>query len=269
VSPGTGRNMSRFRRDKQKHERRGASGRPLHLPARSRVPRVVYFAAEGARTEYDYMRFLRKVYGSRPGREFRMEACHPGHLNGLRPTEVVDLVVRTAPPGEEKWALFDRDAGDSRDRNIRDAMRAAARHGVQVAFSHPSFELWLMLHFQHCTGAEGGLNKVLIDRLRRHKDAAAFKDYDAGSGKGLTEQQQEALREREPTAVRNARKPVDGCEYGSCSAAGADTGPVKAADEPTGVWTRRTGHAAECDPLLRDPSSDVWRLLVSLGITEV
>ncbi|MEU5098768.1 hypothetical protein [Streptomyces sp. NPDC020996] len=56
--------------------------------------------------------------------------------NGLRPTEVVNLVIQVASdPADEKWALFDRDAQDNRDQDIPDAMRKAAEQGVQVALS--------------------------------------------------------------------------------------------------------------------------------------
>lgn len=33
-------------------------------------------------------------------------------------------------------------------------------------------------------------------------------------------------------------------------------------------WNRRSGHAETRNPLRRDPSADVWRLLVQLGVME-
>lgn len=40
--------------------------------------RVVYFAAEGGVTEYDYADHLQETYGRREGQEFRLHQCHPG-----------------------------------------------------------------------------------------------------------------------------------------------------------------------------------------------
>lgn len=225
-----------------------------------RSGRVVYIAAEGARTERDYVSLLNREYGGRPGKApFRLHFCRPPHSNGLRPTEVVHEVLRNGTPGDEMWALFDRDAADSRDSDIRTAMRDAARHGVQVALSHPSFELWLLLHFQQFTSQENGRDTAVIDRLRRHRDAKGFDDYDKASGergKGLSGQRAESLLGREFTAVRNARKLIDRCPHGGCAAT----------QSPAGVTSHHGGHAPTCDPLRRDPSTDVWRLLASLDI---
>ncbi|WP_344049833.1 hypothetical protein [Streptomyces thermoalcalitolerans] len=71
-------------------------------------------------------------------------------------------------------------------------------------------------------------------------------------GKGLGEQRCQSLLGREKTAVRHARKLVSLCPH----------------TESYEQWTRRSGHAENCDPLKRDPSSDVWRLLVHLGIVK-
>ncbi|TFE58483.1 RloB domain-containing protein [Streptomyces sp. ICN441] len=235
-----------------------------------RSRRVIYVAAEGAKTERDYIALLNDTYGERDGSRFRLHFCHPGHDNGLRPEQVVDQVLAVAGPGDEKWAFFDRDAGDAREGEIPRAMHRAHRNGVQVALSHPSFELWLLLHFQQFTSQENGFSREVLKRLRGHKDAKGYEGYDQQSGdrgKGLGGQRGRALLDRERTAVRNARKLVSLCPYGECSARHADLTPIPAPrTEPYEDWTRRTGHAPGCDPLKRDPSSDVWRLLASVGI---
>ncbi|MFI7875345.1 RloB family protein [Streptomyces salinarius] len=235
--------------------------------------RIVYVAGEGQKTERDYVTLLNHAYGER-GKFFLNFA---ETRKGLRPTEVVDLVRASASdPGDEKWALFDRDTLDNRDQDIPEAMRDAARYGVQVALSHPSFELWLLLHFQQFTGQEGGISDTVVQRLRAHREAKGFENYDTGSGdqgKGITEEQARTLtdpdKRRERTAVRNARKLVGMCAHGGCSGRDADHSVIPGPGTETyEQWTRRSGHAANCDPLKRDPSSDVWRLLVQLGIVE-
>ncbi|MFD2619876.1 RloB family protein [Streptomyces chumphonensis] len=230
---------------------------------------MIYVATEGEKTERDYIALLNTHYGEREGQKFRLKHCNAGR--GLRPTETVAHVIATAAgPDDEKWALFDRDSEDQRDDDIPEAMRNAAEAGVQVVLSHPSFELWLLLHFQPFTSQEGGRSGTVLDRLRTHRDAKGFQDYDQQSGdrgKGLGGQRGESLVGRERAAVRNARKLVSLCPYGDCSPKNADFTPIPGLrPETSQVWRLRSGHAASCDPLKRDPSSDVWRLLATLGI---
>ncbi|WP_307847280.1 RloB family protein [Streptomyces sp. F63] len=262
------------KRNRRRRDRSGASHALRRPPASygDKSNRVVYVACEGSRTEPDYISLLNKTYGR--DKSFRLKYCHPGHGNGLDPVETVQQTLKEAGPEDEKWALFDRDADDNRDRKIPDAMRLAADRGVQVALSHPSFELWLLLHFQHWTSQEHGHDEKVKDRLRRHRDAKGFKDYDKASGdrgKGLNDERGNALLGRETTAVRNARKLVKACPSGRCSADRiGKIQPIPAkGGEKYAEWTERTGHAAGCDPLKRDPSTDVWRLLASLGLGTV
>ncbi|SFJ76444.1 RloB-like protein [Streptomyces pini] len=230
--------------------------------------RVVYVATEGSKTEPAYLDLLNKTFGDGdekvgiPG--FFLYYCHPGHSNGLRPSQVVHQVISKAGgPGTEMWALFDRDAADNRDADIYEAFRVARAKGVQTALSHPSFELWLLLHFKPWHSQEGGIDDKVKEQLRRHPDAKGFQDYDKASGergKGLDGPRGQSLmkQERLATAVRNARKLVDSCTHGDCSA--------KRVDQVSREYPRQSGHADSCDPLKRDPSTDVWRLLTALGI---
>ncbi|MER6630163.1 RloB family protein [Streptomyces sp. NPDC000987] len=258
------RNQPRGRR------RRRDADQPLRRPPQSygdESRRVVYIAAEGDKTERDYVALLNRAYGERE--KFCLK--FHGAKNGLRPTEVVNLLIQVASdPADEKWALFDRDARDNRDQDIPEAMRKAAEQGVQVSLSHPSFELWLLLHFQQFTSQEGGVSDTVLRRLREHRDAKGFEEYDKASGdrgKGLDDRRGQSLLDREKDAVRNARKLVSLCSHGTCSARNLVHAPIPGPrTESYEVWTRRTGHAGNCDPLKRDPSSDVWRLLVHLGV---
>ncbi|GAA1922912.1 RloB family protein [Streptantibioticus ferralitis] len=231
--------------------------------------RVVYIAAEGEKTEPDYVNLLNDTYGQRPGRKFFLHFCHAGE--GLRPSEVVSHVIAAAPsPKDEKWALFDRDTADNRDDDIRAAMRKAAREGVQVALSHPSFELWLLLHFQPFTSQEDGLSDMIKDRLRKHPGAKGFAEYDKKSGdrgKGLVGQRGQSLLGKEKAAVDHARNLVANCPYGGCSTKELSFDKIPGPrTESYEEWNRRSGHVDGCDPLKRDPSTDVWRLLYMLEI---
>ncbi|MFF0114407.1 RloB family protein [Streptomyces prasinus] len=247
--------------------------------------RVIYVATEGSKTEPAYLDLLNKTFGEGDAERgipaFSLEYCHPSHPNGLRPSKVVEQVLAKAGPGEEMWALFDRDAADSRDADIRDAFKLARENGVQVALSDPSFELWLLLHFQPWSSREGGRDARVKDQLRRHPDAQGFGNYDKASGKrgkGLdgTRGQSLMAASRPAAAVRHARKLVDSCPHphGGCSAKQADRAREleqadrgqKAAALSAAEYAQMSGHADACDPLKRDPSSDIWRLLAALGV---
>ncbi|WP_409469536.1 RloB family protein [Streptomyces sp. HC307] len=269
MSGNRGQGERRKRRDRPGG---GSVRRPLSA-YRDPSQRLVYVATEGAKTERDYIILLNHAYGEE--KKFHLHFCKHHDNNGLRPVEVVERVLADADRHEEKWALFDRDSGDKTPEEIREAMHLAAKHGVHVALSHPSFELWLLLHFKQHTSPENGMSTTVLGRLRSHPEADGFADYDTQSGdrgKGLGGPRGRSLLGRERTAVRNARKLVALCPHpsGGCSAKGLTVeripGPRSETKETYEEWNRRTGHAATCDPVRRDPSADVWRLLVSLGI---
>lgn len=236
------------------------SGRP------ERRQRVVYIACEGDATEPQYLDYLNKEFGEGDGtREpFRI---HPVHeKTGLLPLRTVTEVRQHAGEEDEAWVLFDRD--EHQDQNIRSALSEAALTGIEVGFSHPSFDLWLLLHFQAFSGTQSGSSKNIVAKLRG-AGATAFKDYDKRNNKRIDGARRAALRGREKTAVQNARALVSACEHGTCKASTAKTYPVdrsKFSSASPGKWSARSGHAPTCDILKRDPSTDVWRLLMSLGI---
>lgn len=249
-------------------------------PGRDRGERVVYVACEGEQTEPDYLGYLNETFGA--GADGRK----PFHIyplvekNGLLPTQTVAKAKKHAGI-DEAWVLFDRDGSD-RDADISQALRAAAEARIEVGFSHPSFDLWLLLHFQGISGAQRGSSALVVEKLRNVKETSEFRDYDKRNNKSIDGGRRDALNGKEATAVRHARALVGHCEYGECKASAAEHAPVPRRDgsmfpeelaetESDAEWTPeqwsvRSGHAAHCPILRRDPSTDVWRLLVSLGI---
>jgi hypothetical protein len=187
----------------------------------------------------------------------------------MLPTETVAAVRRYADT-DEAWVLFDRD-GPDRDADIRQALKDAAASKIEVGFSHPSFDLWLLLHFQSFSGAQSGSSKIVVEKLRSAGNAEAFKDYDNRNNKSVKGARRDALRGREKIAATNARALVDACAHSACNAKKAKSNPVdrSAPDEPSVAWLARSGHAPGCPVLRRDPSTDVWRLLATLGLVPV
>jgi len=116
---------------------------------------------------------------------------------------------------------------------------------VKVAFSHPSFDLWLLSHFDSFSGAQNGSDDIVHKKLRRQRHYETFSDDGDKSVKGA---RADALTGREKAATKRAKKLMNDC--------------------PTPACSEKAGHADHCDPLRRDPSTDVWRLQVALGIVD-
>jgi len=134
---------------------------------------------EGEVTERDYLAFVNAEFGDR-GRFF----IHPvTKRHGMRPLEVAQRAIdvrrelEEAPGANEDiaegrvqvWALFDRD----QHLCVPQAFAAAGRMAVHVVFSHPSFDLWLLLHFQNLSSAEDGSSDAVHKKLRAAHPAYA------------------------------------------------------------------------------------------------
>jgi hypothetical protein len=164
--------------------------------------------------------------------------------NGMPPSKVVARALERRSEiadGEDQvqlWALFDRD----QHPDVVQAMRVARTGGVRVAFSHPSFDLWLLLHFADLSGAQSGSSRIVHAKLRR---CPGFATFDVHNDKSVSGARAQALNGQLSVAVKRAKRLTDACPTGECSAA--------------------DGHAEHYDPLRRDPSTDVWQLLLELG----
>jgi hypothetical protein len=225
--------------------------RPLRNPAR-----IIHVVAEGQVTEPDYCTALNKYFKDK--HEFQINTSYSGS-KGLHPLEVAERAISAATksgregdgPPHEVWALFDRD----QHPDVREAFARLYKHNaaaaenkhkeVGIAFSHPSFDLWLLLHFQSLTTPQDGSSDQVHEKLRGYPAFEQFAARTSGS-KSISEARAAQLLPRTEAAVRNARTLIKLCPGSGCSP--------------------NAGHAADCDPLRRDPSTDVWRLIQSLGI---
>ncbi|MFD6996389.1 RloB family protein [Streptomyces mirabilis] len=61
------------------------------------------------------------------------------------------------------WCLFDRDMHE----DIPTAFARAKRAKLHVAYSHPCFEMWRLLHYQNYTSTFGGVCDSAADRLKQ------------------------------------------------------------------------------------------------------
>jgi len=138
--------------------------------------------------------------------------------------------------------MFDRDE----HHEIPEAFARAKREGIKVVFSNPSFDLWLLLHFTAFSGTQGGSSVVVHQKLRQRP---AFETFALAHGdKSLKGARIEVIRGKELVATRNARRLTKDFTTTECSEAG--------------------GHADHCQPLSRDHSTNVWKLLSDLKIID-
>ncbi len=238
----------------QARRARPQRGKSLTAKPRVRKPRrIIYVVAEGEVTEYQYCTALNNAFAQRLGFRINTPAPHVGR-NGLKPIEVAghaldvaaDVGTRRGSGGsiDAIWALFDRD----QHTRIPEAFDKLSGHErIHVGFSHPSFDLWLLLHFSAVSDPQGGSSELIRSRLGNYPSFAGFGSH----GKRITDARAAELMKpkRITDAVRNAKSLVKHCPAGSCSVP--------------------DGHAVRCDPLKRDPSTDVWRLIEYLGIPDV
>lgn len=106
---------------------------------------------------------------------------------------------------DEIWCVFDRD----NHPNIKQALAEARNAGVNVAFSNPCFELWLVWHLEDCTAH---VERNVIQRRSR--------ELGLTEGKHITREAIPKLENGFSAAKKRAqeldsRRERDGSEYGS------------------------------------------------------
>ncbi|MEU2431282.1 RloB family protein [Streptomyces sp. NPDC007861] len=145
--------------------------------------KVVHVFTEGRVTEPEYIKVVREQAGTN-GVEVRIaNQSAPGSQR--KPIKLVEAAARLLREEtraakrsglEEKywpavWCLFDRDQHDHIDAALKEAREA----GVEVAFSHPCFEVWRLLHHKPVTGTFGRNCDMAADRLPFAGSAANIK----------------------------------------------------------------------------------------------
>ncbi|MFI7285076.1 RloB family protein [Streptomyces anulatus] len=170
--------------------------------------RQVYIFTEGEVTEPEYIDIIvKKGTQATPGRgvdhHFENENAVGKHR---KPYAMVKDAVRTLRKVEreardaglapsdwnypEVWVIFDRDD----HLNIREARQLADKEGVRIAYSHPCFELWRLLHYVNYTSSFGGVCGDANSRLRSRPGFAATYGRQVRT---VTEQQSKHMREEQ------------------------------------------------------------------------
>lgn len=211
--------MARTRGGDGINRRKGAGG----TKGRAARPRQVYVFSEGEVTEPQYIDIIVKNgTPADPGRTVQHHIANPNTKSKLRkPLQLVQEAVRTLRKVEREakdaglkqdkdwnwpqvWVLFDRDDHPS----IHDALRLADKEGIRVAYSHPCFELWRLLHYTNYTSSFGGVCDDANSRLRSRPGFAAtygrnVRSMSLDQSKHVREEQ---VLSEDGSSYRNAKK---------------------------------------------------------------
>ncbi|GAA3503119.1 hypothetical protein GCM10019016_102290 [Streptomyces prasinosporus] len=195
--------MARARGGDSVSRRKGAA------KGRGSRARQVYIYTEGEVTEPEYIDIIvRNGAWAESGRTVQHHIANP-NVEGKhrKPLRMVQDAVRTLRKVEREakdaglrrdkdwnwpqvWVLFDRDD----HQGIPEALSLAEKEGVRVAYSHPCFELWRLLHYTNYTATFGGVCNDANSRLRSRPGFAAT--YGRGV-RTVTAQQSKHVREEQ------------------------------------------------------------------------
>lgn len=202
--------------DSVSRKKGGAKGRASRA-------RQVYVFTEGAVTEPEYIDIIvRKGVPAKPGENIEHHIENPNAAGRHRkPYFMVQDAVRTLRKVQREakaaglnpdkdwnypqvWVLFDRDDHLS----IPEARQLADKEGIRIAYSHPCFELWRLLHYTNYTSSFGGVCGDANSRLRSRPGFAATYGSHVRT---VSEQQSKHMREEQVLSddgqrYKNAKK---------------------------------------------------------------
>lgn len=141
--------------------RRDASFR--RQPPQRQSRKLILIVCEGEQTEYIYFdRWRRSEQLSNVTLELKGRAGQDASVVEA----AKQLRDRSKQPFDEVWAVFDRE-GVNETTRFQQALANARRWKVELAISNPSFEYWLLLHFESTDAPFTNAAEVL-QRLRTH-----------------------------------------------------------------------------------------------------
>ncbi len=172
-------------------DRRRGPPRPRRTP-QQQIRQILIFV-EGERTEDGYFKFWWR-------RSRDKVIVHIDERNGTPITLVERAVARKkheereerrerGKAHDEVWCVFDVDEHS----HLAEAILLAENNGINVAVSHPCFELWFILHYEDQTA-----------HIERHPAQVRAKEL-LGCGKALSPDALNALADRYDDAVKRAK----------------------------------------------------------------
>ncbi|MFH9477114.1 RloB family protein [Streptomyces anulatus] len=209
--------------------------------------RQVYIFTEGEVTEPEYIDIILKNGTlAKPGQSVQHHIENPNAegkhrkpygmvQDALRTLRKVEREAKAAGLDREKdwnypqvWVLFDRDDHP----NIREARQLADKEGIRIAYSHPCFELWRLLHYTNYTSSFGGVCGDANSRLRSRPGFAATYGRQVRT---VTEQQSKHMRE-EQVLSKDGQRYKDAKKYSKAINNRVESTNPEKWDPYTDVW---------------------------------
>lgn len=200
------------------------------LPGRHRSPRpikrTILIVGEGQETEPNYFRGLKQEPSVKMNAAVTVK---PGP--GWNPLAVVeracDLLRTQKTDFDEVWCVLDVEGPDKRE-SLEAARKLADERGIKLCLSNPSFEVWLLSHYQRKARAYLGADDVIasLDKVWQEEHRKPYAKNDARIF--------ERCAGRLDKAVDNAR------------------------------WVRETAHVDKTDTADANSSTEVYRLVTRL-----
>lgn len=183
----------------------------LRRPVLARKQRaIIVVVCEGA-TEYAFLDEWRRTVS---GRELELKLYQtkkttPVHLVRTAMQKRDEALRRSRlETGDAVWVACDGDehrASATQRMQWREAMQQARAEGIEIAWSNPSFELWLLLHFQDQTSQLDAT--AATKALRKHEPAYEKGDNSVTRRLGAADADSKTPRLQD--ALRRAGEPVD------------------------------------------------------------
>jgi hypothetical protein len=201
--------MKRRGRGSGDKKSRGEKGR-RRSRHRSEKTRVL-IVCEGKETEPNYFRGLRDEETVREKFSVVVQKGKGGSCLDVVQQAAAEK-EKAATRGEEfdeVWCVFDVERAEQRQQ-VTKARALAEKHGILLALSNPSFEVWLLAHFVRTKRSFADCDRV-IEELNKHWRREFGQDYEKND-----EQLYSRLANRTQTAIDNAKK-VREQDWGSSS----------------------------------------------------
>ena len=176
---------------------------------RKKPRKSILIVCEGSETEPNYFKFLRGKDGFNIATtvEIKIEIADSSPNRVIsRAIQLRDERKRDAKKSlvvsayDEIWCVFDREA-ENEGSTFISAIDKANQEKVDTAFSNPSFEFWLLLHFRFTTRLFRNSDEV-ENELRKEIESELKQKYD----KHIDEKLFKVLFARIKAAIANGEK---------------------------------------------------------------
>lgn len=142
-----------------------------------RDARLIVLACEGSKTEPRYFQALRAIYQKSAIQVEILDRKSVGIAEtNSAAKHVIEVLNRfkkkyKLTKEDELWLLLDRDEGNFSEAQLSETARLCTQKKYNLAISNPTFELWLLLHFENIAEIEQKEQAIILknEKISSHK----------------------------------------------------------------------------------------------------